>query len=386
MQKPTIRASEMDRVISCPGSLTLVPLVAPREGDDGLEGSLLHFFIAQRAVAELGAIPPEGGLASPVLPPGYKLSPFTAWIVDWAIRHLKDNVPAGWALFVELPLSYEYDRWISSGHHDWFAISPDGAESIGGDWKAVIVAVDPAESNWQVASYLSLEKLAWPTLIKQVFHVCQPRLDPDDGHERVSVVTLSGDETRAMVTTLDAHVCLSLDRPRSLDTGIKSCRFCSAALQCAGLIKHREFMKHELTDSELAAVKATPNDAILADWLVAGKTLAQPIEDACELASERIKANGSITASDGTTITQKIGKGAYKVLNAIGLWATLVELLSEERRIRCMKFSMTSIKDEIAEELNVPKTGKAAVTAESVFDAKIRTHVEQGERRTFQFL
>ena len=32
---PTIRASSLDRVLSCPGSLTVNAIVKPRDGDDG---------------------------------------------------------------------------------------------------------------------------------------------------------------------------------------------------------------------------------------------------------------------------------------------------------------------------------------------------------------
>ncbi len=42
---------------------------------------------------------------------------------------------------------------------------------------------------------------------------------------------------------------------------------------------------------------------------------------------------------------------------------------------------MTRLKDEIATTMNIPKSGKGAVTAETVFDAKLRPLCEQGERR-----
>lgn len=379
--KPVIRCSSLDTVLLCHGSLTLASIVDPRAGEEGMEGTEIHAIAHNRMTRELGA----GGDFVPIA--ASSKTKFSRWIADFYYRFVSETTPAGWALETEAALAYEFDRFDLSGHIDCFAISPDATEAIGFDLKTGYIPVEPADNNEQVFGYACLLLRAYPTLRKITFYIVQPRNDEDEGFPRISPpMVMDGELLGHALAVLEQRVNAALDNPLEVNSGRVQCRWCPAAMQCPATIGERELMKIKLTPEQVAAIKRTPEDKTLADWLISAKTLAQPIEDARELASERIKANGSITATDGTTITQKIGKGAYKVLNAIGLWATLVELLSEERRIRCMKFSMTSIKDEIAEELNVPKTGKAAVTAESVFDAKIRTHVEQGERRTFQFL
>ncbi len=149
--KPLIRSSEMDRVLSCNGSLTLTRMVDERDGDEGWEGTMLHWMIADRAIRELGATPPEGGLPPPDVPKGYKVPAFSLWIVDWALRHIREIIPADWSLMVEVEMEYEFGRWINRGHADIVALSPDGTKAKGADWKAVRVPVDPADNNDHVA-------------------------------------------------------------------------------------------------------------------------------------------------------------------------------------------------------------------------------------------
>ena len=62
------------------------------------------------------------------------------------------------------------------------------------------------------------------------------------------------------------------------------------------------------------------------------------------------------------------------------------ELLpEEERRVRASKYSMTDLKDEIAEARNLPKTSKRGESAASVFDAELRPLVNQGVSKILVF-
>mgnify|MGYP001547157106 FL=1 len=72
--KPVIRSSSLDRVLSCNGSLTLVPLVAARQGTEGDEGTDLHQKTAFRIVTTLGATGPDSLI-------GYTYKP--GGIADW---------------------------------------------------------------------------------------------------------------------------------------------------------------------------------------------------------------------------------------------------------------------------------------------------------------
>ena len=66
--KPTIRCSSLPRLLNCHGSDRLIRLVRARRGDEGWEGSMLHWMTADRLVRECGARPVAGGLPPPDVP------------------------------------------------------------------------------------------------------------------------------------------------------------------------------------------------------------------------------------------------------------------------------------------------------------------------------
>jgi len=400
----TFRCSSLDRALACPGSTVLCGIVDPRDGTEGAEGTELHRRSAVRLVTEYGATAAEdaditGDNAKPL---------FGDWIVNYYVRQIAETVPQDWAMEVEAGLAYDFDfgcqvpyikvDWVDgrpvvtqsyadrctiSGHIDCFAISPDGTEAIGFDLKTGYDPVDEAESNWQMLGYIILLFRAYPSLTKVTFYIVQPRNDEDEGFPRVSHVTVTNLEAATeLLVSKCRHAVANADE---IETGRVQCKWCAAAKQCPAAKAVRDLMKMKLTPEAVAQIKRTPDDATLADWVIAGRIISRPLDDAEKLAKERIEKEGQITATDGTVITQKEENGSYKVLNPYGLWGTVAELLPEKRRALCAKWSMTAIKDQIAEELNVPKSGKAAVTAESVFDAKVRVHVEQGKRRKFVF-
>lgn len=374
----TFRCSSLDRALACPGSTVLCDIVAPRDGTEGDEGTELHARSAHRLVTEYGATAAEGALDKP------KDGPlFSDWIASYYVRHIAETVPQDWSMEVEAALAYEWGDVTLSGHIDCVAINPDATEAIGFDLKTGYDPVDEADSNWQMLGYIVLLFRAYPTLRKVTFYIVQPRNDEDEGFKRVSSVTVENLQgaTDLLVSKLREAVANS----DTIETGRVQCKWCAAAIQCPAAIAERELMKMKLTPEAVAQMKREPDDKTLADWVIASRTISRPLDDAEKIAKERIEANGQIVANDGTVITQKEENGAYKVLNPLGMWSTVAELLPEKRRAVCASWSMTRIKDQIAEELNVPKSGKAPITAESVFDAKIRVHVEQGKRRKFVF-
>ncbi len=415
----TIRASEADRVFSCHGSLLAAGQVPREDKGDGDEGAEIHFQIATRAVAELGATPPEEGLVAPKLPDGYKLPPFSAWIVDWALERIKELVPQDWSLMVELPIAYRYELprpvWVPlseiiglipadhevkdgkvciryvilSGHMDIFAISPDGTQSIGIDWKSGIVGADPAESNWQAGTYLGLGKMGWEALINSRFYLAQPRIDEEaTGVPRVSRATLEGDALNRINTALAEHVCLMLEDRYTTDSGPKQCRWCPLALSdraclCPSLKGDEDFMKAQLTTAALAALKERPNDAQLGDFVLIGRTLAAPVKAATDLLHERLEAQGYVDAGCGHRITVKITKGDIEIPDKTAFRETVERILPErERQDRCVSWSKGALIEEIASARGLHKESKKEASAKDVWDTHLAPLVVQGERRT----
>lgn len=378
---PLIRSSSLDRVLSCPGSLTLSELMDPRQGDEGHEGTFLHWAIADRAIRELGATPPDGGLPPPEVPKGYKLPTFSLWIVDWAIRHIRETIPADWSLMVEVEMEHEFARWKNKGHADIVAISPCLTKAKGIDWKTGRTPVDPADNNEQVGSYSGLIHLEWPSVTECDFQIAQPRVNEEDGIQRVSTATIT--DLPALVASMDERVGVALDRSMCLKTG-KQCTYCIGC-SCPAIQAEQQYMELTMTPELLAQIKRTPDDAKLADFVIIGRRLEKPLKDATEMLHERLDKSPAIVAGSGETVTRKLIKGDYSVPDPLAFMQAVRVILPDDASIaQTFTPSMTKIKDRIAEVMNIPKTGKASVTSETVYDAHLRPLVTQGERRLLQ--
>lgn len=383
---PLVRSSEMDRALACPASLLLTRRVKPREDSaESNEGTMLHWMIADRLIREHGAYPPEDGLPPPSVPNGYTLPKPSRWIVDWAIRQVLEIVPSHWSILVEPEMEHSFARWTNRGHADVIAFNPEGTESIGFDWKTGREPEDPADNNEQVLSYLCLKKLNWGSLQRGRFFIGQPRADEDGGFPRLSEVVLEGDALEQTPDILDARMQHSLDNPMLLNSGRKQCKYCPAKLSCPAIQAERDHMKMTMTQAQLDQIKHEPDDRLIADWVLSGRVLGAAIEEAEKLAKLRIATTGGITASDGTQIAVKVGRGKYEVTDPEAFWEVTKELLPEELRARCARWSMTDLKDAIAEHMQIPVSGKGPMTAQGVFEAKCGGLVEQGERSTFVF-
>lgn len=379
---PEIRSSATDRGVNCPASITITPMVDERDGDEGFEGGEIHHRNADRTIRELGAFPPDGGLLPPHVPNGYVLPQNSLWIVDWCIRHLQESIPADWSLMVEVEMSHEHERWIQTGHADVLAISPDGKRCKGIDYKTGRKPVDPADNNWQVASYLSLAKLTWPTLQSGEFEICQPRISEEDGYERVSHVAVP--DLAALVVAVNSAVCKSLDNPMLLRTGTW-CQYCIGC-SCPAIQAEQEFMELTMTPEMLANIKRTPDDATLADFVIIGRRLAKPLEDATEMLHERLDKSPAINAGCGVQVTRKIQRGDYTVPDPVAFMRAVRTLLPHDDTIaKVYTPSMTRIKDEIAATMKINKGGAQAVTAETVFDGHLRPLVVQGDKRILKY-
>jgi hypothetical protein len=383
--KPTIRCSGLDQLFACPGSRVLQALVKPHEGEEAQEGKFVHWAIAHRLVAELGAWEPAGGLGPCPVDDGPKRFRMADWITDFCVREAM-QINRDWSMEVEVPLAYEFDSFILSGHLDLFAANQEATAAEGMDWKAGYLAVDPADCNEQFGGYLALMKLAYPGLDRARFTCVQPRNNEDEGDQRVSSVQIGGSDFEAIISRLQRKVEDALSRSDEVETGLTQCRYCDADLQCPAI--HREFdsMKAKLTPETLARIKAEPDDALLGDLVISAKILEGPCEHATAILYERLDAKGGITAGNGTRIAQVKSPGMYEVIAPLPMYEAVCSTLPPEAVANVVSYSTTKLRDACAKHFGIPKGGNAEVTAAKLFDQRFRPHLRQGERRTLKLI
>lgn len=419
------RCSGLDQTFSCHASWLVQSLVSRRDSEEGVEGSLLHYLIAKRACLELGATAPDG-LESPRLPKDYALPAFSAWIVDWGIERLRQAVPPDWSLMVEVGIAYEFELprpvWIPvselkdvpanaerrinngaeevrvthivlSGHLDVLAMSPDGKRAKGIDWKTGIIGADPAENNWQAAGYTVLATQAWPEIESMEFDLCQPRIDDEaTGIPNISTSKLEGEELQKMRDVIIEQINVALEDRYTTNSGMKQCRYCALALtrpwDCPSLKEDAELMKATLTPAALQTLREQPNDGLLGDFVITGRTLTEPIKAATELLHERIDACGYVDAACGTRITRTTRPGDYEVPDKMAFHERLKDVLPDEAdRVACSSWGMTDIKKLIAKRRGIPQksTVKGVLDARGVFDMDLRPLTKQNESRLLVF-
>ncbi|HXP60693.1 MAG TPA: DUF2800 domain-containing protein [Dongiaceae bacterium] len=378
---PIVRCSQLDRLLNCPGSRTLEEIVGKRGGDDGNEGTALHWETAWRLVRELGAAQPEGGLPA-LSGPEFGIPSYVAWIVDWCFRIVRDEVDPSWALEVEPELSWPFENFTLVGHLDVAATSPDGKESNDFDWKTGRIPVLPADCNWQVAGYMALRRLIYG-VDKARFTIAQPWNDEAEGYERQSVVEIEAEALNRNVAEIERRVNAALEDGMLLNTGLSQCKWC-VGCHCPAIQKLLHTMQVRLTPETLAGIKANLDDPLLVNLVADARTLAKPIEDATDMLKDRLKASGPITVGDRTVtlLTQNAG---FRVVNPVGMFGWLKTLLRDEQLAPALSYPGTRIKDQIAVALDVPKTGKAPVTAKSVFEGGAAAFIEQKTKDVLQF-
>lgn len=411
----TVRASNTNTVFECHGSLLLSPRITLPRRSEGDQGELLHYLIARRAVDELGATEPEGGLKPPSLGANAKVPAFTAWIVDWAVRHIKETIPADWSLMVEVGFAYRYelprpvwvpvkeivgaipagfvvkdgrvliDHVIVSGHQDVLGISPDGRKSKAVDWKTGPVGADPAENNWQAGTYLSLTHIAYETE-ESDFCLAQPMVDEEaTGVPRISNVTLKGPQLQAMTREIAEQINKALEDRYTTDSGPKQCKYCSVALmrpwECPSLKAEELYMKAQIESGLLERLQREPNDAQLGDFVLSGRTLAGPVKEATELLHERLDLSGYVDAGCGRRITVKKQAGTIEILDPVAYYNTLNAVLPTERMALAVKPSKDRVIDQVAAALDLPKTSKEGQSATAWYEDNVKGFTEQKEKR-----
>jgi len=379
--KPRIRCSSLPRIFLCNGSITLNEIVTPRDGDEGFEGTMVHYLIASALIRDHGARAPEGGLPPPAVPEGYKLPHSAAWMVDWCVRHILEDIPADWSLEVEAEFEHEFDTWILVGHQDVLAMSPCGRFAKGRDWKTGNKPVEPAETNEQANGYMVENKLAWDDLQSIEFAIVQPRADESTGCQRVSYTTLEGPALQVAAEVLDARFVKAYNNRMELETGSVQCAYC-VGCSCPALRTDLQNMKLTLTPEMLAAISSEPNDGLLADFVITARTLTRPIADATEMLHERLEKVGTIVADSGATVEGYTQKGSVEINDPIEFMQVVrTDFPTDEQLAPLVSFSTTKIKDGLAAIYNIPKTSKNGDSAQSMYEGKYAQHVTQGVRK-----
>ncbi len=400
------RASNTDRTFSCHGSMLAVPRVPPREDDDGVEGSAVHYEIASRAVTELGALPPDGGLIRPPdIPKHYKIPAFSTWIPDWALRHVREEIPADWALMVEaefverielarpvwvpvteilgeIPPEFQVragpvkevliDHFYLTGHADLVGQSPDGRQIKGIDWKTGIVGADPAENSWQAATYLGLIKLAWPDTDDAEFIMAQPKIDEDaTGIPRISRTRHTGAALDTILAELAEQMNAALEDRHTTNDGPKQCRYCPVGRRCPSI--KAESMKAKLTAEKLDDLMKPEKEDELADFVIAGRVLAAPFKAATEAMHAILDDKGAVTSSSGATLSCTTRPGPIKVPDPVAYDRKLrIVLPEDDARAVCYRPSKDRVIDQIAKIRGIHKKSKKdEVDATSIYNAHL---------------
>ena len=384
--KPTIRCSSLPRLLNCHGSDRLIRLVRARRGDEGWEGSMLHWMTADRLVRECGARPVAGGLPPPDVPKDYQIPRPNRWIVDWNLRQVATHCPPTHAMIVEDELIWEFDRFYLKGHIDVYTVDAGGLVLVGIDWKTGYIPVTAAELNDQILGYIVLLFLLYPTAQSVKFVVAQPRNSEADGFPRVTIVELDRAALEACVSSLEARVNEALDDQMTVDSGPIQCSWCPVGLQCPAWREEFEFMKAHLTEEMLASIRDAADDGLLGDIIIASRTVARALEDAEQLLKARIREQGQLVAANGTRITIKEEGGQYKIINPEGAFEAVKELIPAARIPHVVKYNAERLVDEIAAANNVAKGGQAdTINARTLFEILLRPHMEQGKREKLVF-
>ena len=381
--KPRIRCSSLDQLLNCPGSRLVKERAGPRLGFDGVEGSAIHWETAWRIIRELGGHQPEGGLKRPSdMPEGYRIPYSSEWLVDWLFRIVRDEVAVEWGLGVEYDWEWQFEHFILCGHPDVFGISPDGLTGKIFDWKTGRVPVLPADCNWQGAGYLALAYLLFG-LERAEFTIAQPWNTEQDGYDRISRVELSGAELARNVQIIEERVNAALANDL-LVTGISQCKWC-VGLKCPALQALLEDMKMRLTPEILAGIRANMDDAQLVDLVADCRTLTKPMEDAKEMLKARLEAVPMVVGASGQEVRLKESSSGFDVVDPVGMYGWLSGLLPEANLAKSLSYPGTKIKDQIAVALDIPKTGKAPMTAKSVFEGGAAAFIQATTKKELIF-
>jgi len=199
----TMRASEVQRLIDCPGSRAACEGLPDKSGDDAERGTRIHALIADL----IG----DGKIA------GDPQEIVTAGEMLGAARDYMDAHHGG--IRITIAVEYDLDRKWLTGHPDWVVECNDGTRHVW-DWKTGWGEVPEAEVNGQLRAYFVLTQMECATPEITWCHILTPK-----GRTSVAYGPESlGDATQEL-TRVDAE-SLAVDAPRRPSEG--ACKYCRA--------------------------------------------------------------------------------------------------------------------------------------------------------------
>lgn len=314
MDKPVIRCSGLDRLLTCPGSRTLERRLNEIAMDFtfGLSGDAMtwrgnwcHWMSACQLVWNHGAIV-DGELEKPAIPSTWSPQPWDERTVEWYVSNVVALTPPDHAIFVERRFTHEFPRFTLTGQLDVYTISPDGTEFTIDDNKTGPNEVDHAENNWQLAGYGALLKLKHPTLKRGKLRIFQREAE-------VQITEVEVDDLDILVEFIEGKINAALDSYLDLETAYKACRLCPCATAvteidgearffCPAYHEEVKRMKLTLTPEQVSALNVTTELRQLAEVAALGRAVVGPTERLLKTLKERIDAEGEVTLSDGSTV------------------------------------------------------------------------------------
>ena len=381
--KPVIRVSSLDRLLSCPGSRTLIDrlnnsLLDFTEGGDAMtwRGNWCHWASARRLVAEHGATAPDG-LAAPALPMDWKPAPWDEAAVDWYVGNVVVGTPDDHAILVEHRIIEEFPRFTLSGQLDCYTLSPNREEFTIDDLKSGVNEVDHAEVNWQLAGYAFLLKTRFPALKRGKLRIFQ----------RASSVPISEvevDDLDQLVSAMEARINVALDAYLNLETGYKQCRLCPCVEFCPALSAEIEAMKLLLTIEQVELIKVTQDLKSLGDLAQRCRAIAGPGDRIIDEFKARLEAQGRVELTDGTVAELVTVNGRRTVTAPQTAYEFAKNQLGEDAAWRTLSMSLSSLEDELVES-GLKRTSKKEASASSWINDNLSHLVVRPQLKQLKF-
>lgn len=388
-RKPVIRCSSLDRLLSCPGSRTLIDKIVWASLDLGEEvghamtwrGNWCHWEAARRLIIEHAAFS-DGPLQPPTLPIGWVPTKWEYRSVDWFMSNLLAVTPPDHAFHVERALRWETATFILEGHIDVFSLNPEVTEVHWNDQKAGLGEVDAADINWQIGGYGALLKANYPTLKRGTARILQRSAE-----RPVSEVEI--DDMDRLLPFLEARINEALGNAYQLSTG-KHCLYCDALIMCAsdGAVRQElEVMKLLLTPEKVEAMKVVPAIAELAELAHRCKLIQGPSEKIVEAFRDRLAGEPGQQVAFGNMVARITETpGRRTVTNTKAAFDLATTMLPEEVLWDSLAMSLGELEDLLVEHRKMKRTSKKDESAESWIKNNMAHLIERQTNQTLKFV
>lgn len=382
--KPSFRCSELDRVLTCHVSRVLAARFPNEEsGPAAHEGNWCHWTAAKTLINEESATEGEGGIGDSPDCGLFKPNPFSEFVVDFFLSEVRGST-SGMGIIVEDDFFIDFGDFTLTGHADVTAFNAEGTECVGYDLKAGVIPVDPAEANWQMLGYIVCVYLSYPTLEKITWKICQPKNNPDDGNDRVSEVTVEGDELQKLVDYLASCIRRAVANPNFIDSDTNQgghCKYCPAQLGCPAIKKDITTMKTTLTDEQVKEISPEMDIDDLMYFEDARKKFDGPLRKAQSALKTQLKKSAGLSATlaDGRTVFLKVQNGQRQWTDPVSAFRKLREMeFAEDEIAELVKISFSDLEKSIAKQRDIPITGKKDETGKKIAEIEFGQFWEQG--------